>query len=224
MAAGGAELAGGAQIPREKGPRRSPLSGHCHEAGLEADSGQQQHLEGSWEWPPVIVLLVIVKLFLIPFVILTYNTYDQNKTQSSAPPHPPEPSFLVGRLWAQSCRAVPLGGRGERAWSKLPIRQRGALPDICGGESSPRRGRKKPGPVDYQAFGLSLRTANIDSRSCPKELTFLQSTNQTKPLPAPISQRPFLSAAARARFCPLRQGGGARASGKCPLPEAPLHL
>lgn len=83
MAAGGAELAGGAQIPREKGPRRSPLSGHCHEAGLEADSGQQQHLDRSWEWPPVIVLLVIVKLFLIPFVILTYNTYDQNKTQSS---------------------------------------------------------------------------------------------------------------------------------------------
>lgn len=112
MAAGGAELAGGAQIPREKGPRRSPLSGHCREAGLEADSGQQQHLERSWEWPPVIVLLVIVKLFLIPFVILTYNTYDQNKTQSSAPPNPPEPSFLVGRLWAQSCRAVPLGGRG----------------------------------------------------------------------------------------------------------------
>lgn len=33
--------------------------------------------------------------------------------------------------------------------------------------------RKRPGQKDYWAFELSLRTTNIDSRSCPKELTFL---------------------------------------------------
>lgn len=141
MAAGGAELAGGAQIPQEKGPRRSPLSGHCREAGLEADSGQQQHLDRSWEWPPVIVLLVIVKLFLIPFVILTYNTYDQNKTQSSAPPHPPEPSFLVGRLWAQSCRAVPLGGRGGAGHgASSPSGSEGPCQTSAGGSLRPGEG------------------------------------------------------------------------------------
>lgn len=110
MAAGGAELAGGAQIPREKGPRRSPLSGHCREAGLEADSGQQQHLDRSWEWPPVIVLLIIVKLFLIPFVILTYNTYDQNKTQSSAPPPPPRTFLPSGPPLGTELSGSPSGG------------------------------------------------------------------------------------------------------------------
>lgn len=41
--------------------------------------------------------------------------------------------------------------------------------------------RKRLGQKDYWPFELSLRTANIDSRSCPKELTFLQSTNKVEP-------------------------------------------